>query len=319
MTQQRTALILGDVHNDVCVAVVATFLKRDFSMAVETLNTAELGNTESISAQYTRNLPPSIEIRSQAHGWIVDVSAVWNRRRLPPRSISLFPDPGHQDFAARNWDRLIQALERLTPYSTWINKTATHDSAGNKPYQLMLAASVGLCIPETVITNDPLRVRELLERHERVICKSLEISRKIDNPKTILLDSTAISKLASLPHCPAIFQECIPVLRDIRVIVVGDVTFAAEVNTSAGADEIDWRVDPSNRWRRHELPLTVTEKCVQIVRALDLLYGAIDLRLRPDGQYVFFETNPGGQYFFVEAWTGMSISREIARRLAMRS
>lgn len=36
------------------------------------------------------------------------------------------------------------------------------------------------------------------------------------------------------------------------------------------------------------------------MKRLRLHYGCIDLRLKPDGTYVFFEINPSGQFLFVE-------------------
>jgi hypothetical protein len=37
---------------------------------------------------------------------------------------------------------------------------------------------------------------------------------------------------------------------------------------------------------------------------MGLIYGAIDMRLTPDGRYVFLEINPAGQWLFVEHRTG---------------
>jgi glutathione synthase/RimK-type ligase-like ATP-grasp enzyme len=52
------------------------------------------------------------------------------------------------------------------------------------------------------------------------------------------------------------------------------------------------------------------------MRRLGLEYGAIDLRLTPDGDYVFFEVNPGGQFLFVEHACGLPISAALAAHLA---
>jgi glutathione synthase/RimK-type ligase-like ATP-grasp enzyme len=52
------------------------------------------------------------------------------------------------------------------------------------------------------------------------------------------------------------------------------------------------------------------------MRRLGLEYGAIDLRLTPDGEYVFFEVNPAGQFLFVEHACGLPISAALAARLA---
>ena len=48
---------------------------------------------------------------------------------------------------------------------------------------------------------------------------------------------------------------------------------------------------------------------------LHLEYGAIDMRLTPDGDYVFLEINPNGEYLYVEQATGLPISRALAEHL----
>jgi hypothetical protein len=49
-----------------------------------------------------------------------------------------------------------------------------------------------------------------------------------------------------------------------------------------------------------------------------LLYGAIDLRLTPEGRYVFLEINPAGQFLYIENATGQQIAAAVARTLLKR-
>jgi glutathione synthase/RimK-type ligase-like ATP-grasp enzyme len=49
---------------------------------------------------------------------------------------------------------------------------------------------------------------------------------------------------------------------------------------------------------------------------LGLAYAAIDMRLMPDGRYLFLEANPAGQFLYVEQATGHKISEAIAESLA---
>ena len=47
-------------------------------------------------------------------------------------------------------------------------------------------------------------------------------------------------------------------------------------------------------------------------------YRAVGLRRTPNGDYVFFEVNPAGQWHFVEQRTGLPISQAVADYLAIR-
>jgi glutathione synthase/RimK-type ligase-like ATP-grasp enzyme len=67
------------------------------------------------------------------------------------------------------------------------------------------------------------------------------------------------------------------------------------------------------------LPARLEERLRRLVRALGLAYAAVDLRRRPDGEHVFLEVNPGGQWLFVEQRTGQRITEAMADLLASRA
>jgi glutathione synthase/RimK-type ligase-like ATP-grasp enzyme len=64
-----------------------------------------------------------------------------------------------------------------------------------------------------------------------------------------------------------------------------------------------------------DLPEAVRGQLFALMDSLGLVYGAIDLRLKPDGTYVFLEVNPAGQFLFIEAVTGQPIARTLAETL----
>jgi hypothetical protein len=52
------------------------------------------------------------------------------------------------------------------------------------------------------------------------------------------------------------------------------------------------------------------------VHSYQLNYGAIDLIVTPDNEYVFLENNPAGQFLFVEQLVpALTMSDSLARRL----
>jgi glutathione synthase/RimK-type ligase-like ATP-grasp enzyme len=66
----------------------------------------------------------------------------------------------------------------------------------------------------------------------------------------------------------------------------------------------------------HQLPEQIEEKLLHFMQKLNLIYGAIDMRLTPDGKYVFLEVNTAGQWLFMEEPTGLLITKAIADWLA---
>jgi hypothetical protein len=51
------------------------------------------------------------------------------------------------------------------------------------------------------------------------------------------------------------------------------------------------------------------------MKRLGLVYGAIDLRLTPEGRYIFLEINPAGQFLHIEYATGQPIAAALAQSL----
>jgi glutathione synthase/RimK-type ligase-like ATP-grasp enzyme len=111
----------------------------------------------------------------------------------------------------------------------------------------------------------------------------------------------------------------VPKRVELRITVVGDQVFAAEIHSQkAKRTRIDWRrYDLAHTPHYpHTLPDEVRRSCVELVRRLGLCYGAIDMVLTPDGRYVFLEINPNGQFLWIEQLTGMPISDAICDLLA---
>jgi glutathione synthase/RimK-type ligase-like ATP-grasp enzyme len=114
---------------------------------------------------------------------------------------------------------------------------------------------------------------------------------------------------------PVIFQRYLPAGVDLRITAVGDRLFAAEA-VNAGEYKIDVRFNTAVTYRPHRLPEDVASKLLALQRRLGLEYGAIDMRRTPEGEYVFFEVNPAGQFLYVEEPAGLPIAAALAARLA---
>ena len=63
------------------------------------------------------------------------------------------------------------------------------------------------------------------------------------------------------------------------------------------------------------MPDEVVVKLRAFMGVLGLIYSAIDMRLTPDGEYVFLEVNPAGQWLFIEDRTGQPITAAVAEHL----
>jgi len=136
--------------------------------------------------------------------------------------------------------------------------------------------------------------------------------------ETYLLRADDLSRLDDVCYTPVIFQEYVPGAMDLRVTVVEDDMFAAAI-TSESRYAADYRPGlASATVEPFVLPVEVAGKLHALMSAFGLNYGAIDLRVTPEGDYVFFEVNPAGEYLFVSARTGQPVSEAIAATLERR-
>jgi glutathione synthase/RimK-type ligase-like ATP-grasp enzyme len=196
----------------------------------------------------------------------------------------------------------------------WVNPPHLDEVAHHKPYQLAVATSVGLTVPRTLNTNDPCRANKLISElgPERTIYKTFLATEQCWR-ETRIIRPEELKLLDSLRLAPAIFQEYVPAVADIRATVVGDHIFAAAISAASGGYHIDYRMDLAGAtFRPTELSPETTDALFRLMSRLGLVYGAIDLRRTSEHGDVFLEINPAGEWLFVEERTGQPITQAMA-------
>jgi hypothetical protein len=197
----------------------------------------------------------------------------------------------------------------------WVNHPHRALSARPGPRQLRLAASLGLRTPPALFTNDPSRaVTFAREQGGRAVCKTLTAhpSRFV---QARLTTAEEIEDAAdSVRQAVCYLQRPVDKVYDVRLTVVGDRAFPCKV-TSGGA--LDWRAAPERdlRFEAVGASLPLVQKVQRLMDALGLEYAALDFAVDRDGTWWFLEANPFGQFGFVEAATGMVISRAVSDHL----
>jgi hypothetical protein len=189
-----------------------------------------------------------------------------------------------------------------------LNRASAMASNRSKAYQLGLIRRMGFGVPPTLVTNDPALVRRFRARHGRVVFKSVSAVRSIVTE----LDDAAAERLGAIRACPVQFQALVEGL-DVRVHVVGERLFA----TACESPVVDYRYAAgAARLTPFELPAEVAARCVALAQSLDLPLAGIDLKRRPEGDWVCFEVNPSPGFSWFESATGQPIAAAIAALLA---
>ncbi|MDQ4082046.1 MAG: alpha-L-glutamate ligase [Actinomycetota bacterium] len=244
---------------------------------------------------------------------------VWWRR---PQPFVLHAEMAEGRYAGFAYSESAEAFAGLWQSldASWVNHPVREQAASHKVYQLRVAQVVGLEIPPTLVTNDATEARRFVDEHghERVAYKAF-LPTANDWRETRVLRRDEVAQLDAVRYAPVIFQEYVPALLDLRVTVVGEQILAAAIHSSEGSYEADYRVDlASAPVEPFDLPTEVDERIRALMSRLGLVYGAIDMRLTPDGRFVFFEVNPSGEWLFVEERSGQPITETFADLLLAR-
>lgn len=105
-----------------------------------------------------------------------------------------------------------------------------------------------------------------------------------------------------------------PAVADLRITIFGGNFFCIAVANSALSYAYGYRVSLEHVGASaYELPDGVKSLLLELMCGLCLVYGAIDMRLTPDGEFYFPEVNTAGEWRFLEAKTliGTAVSRGV--------
>jgi glutathione synthase/RimK-type ligase-like ATP-grasp enzyme len=245
-------------------------------------------------------------------------TAVW-WRRPQTADLSGVTDPDIHAFTAGEWHEATSGLWQLMK-GPWMNPPARDDVAGRKLLQLQIARELGLSIPRTLVTSDPEKAAAFLDREPtaQTVFKTFSCTHQVWR-ETRLVGPAERDALEAVRVAPVIFQEYIQGGVDLRVTIVGRRAFSAAIHSAATDYPVDFRmgigqalVEPTT------LPEPVERRLVQLMARVEIVYGAFDLRVTPEGEYVFLEVNTAGEFLFVEDRTGLPITAAVAGWLSGR-
>lgn len=250
---------------------------------------------------------------------IKEFNSVWFRRtKLPEIETS---NKGQQLFLLADFETLFDNAFVLIDSKKWLSHPSFVYKAENKIYQLKLAKSLGFKVPSTIVTNNHKELKDfIILNNENVIIKPIRQGRinLEDGVKTIFtnqIDKKVINNLSQYYLTPCIVQNNIVKDYELRVTVVGDKAFSAKVNSQKNKNTLtDWRKE-KNPFVVYDLPNEIEQKCIQLTKKLNISFGAIDLVRDKNGNYIFLEINPNGQWAWIEIETGLKISDEIINYL----
>jgi hypothetical protein len=103
-----------------------------------------------------------------------EISAIWWRRALAHDISKSVSDPTARNFSSNESAHAFRSIAYWPSYKV-VNNVERERIATNKPLQHYIASSVGLKVPDTIITNNPDIVAQFYGEHKKIIYKVLPL------------------------------------------------------------------------------------------------------------------------------------------------
>jgi glutathione synthase/RimK-type ligase-like ATP-grasp enzyme len=244
---------------------------------------------------------------------ISDIKSVWMRKKGTFSYPSGHLAPQEKAYADGEMEHILfSMLCSLNCY--WMSHPLAVRASMWKGEQLQRAVGMGFLVPRSLITNK----RSVVEAFRRsaadgIVFKSLSSAslaaekvgaddRVAGSMPTTRITAEHEELLDAVSEAPCFFQELVPKACEIRATVIDGRVFAAKIHSQDDPrTRIDYRDFSADiLYEATTLPTVIEERCRAFVASYGLNYGAIDLIVTPEGDYVFLENNPVGQFLFVE-------------------
>ena len=177
----------------------------------------------------------------------------------------------------------------------------------NKLIVLNLAASVGLAVPDTLVSNQAPEI--IASEPGGYITKSMsdgvflwdyEIGHQGYFTYTEQLSDALRVQPEGPVRCPSLIQRKIDKDFEVRSFFIDGRFFSsAIISQNDEKTKVDYRkynFEKQNRNVPIELPAEVSDKLRRLFASLSLNTGSVDLIVGEDGEFYFLEINPSGQW-----------------------
>jgi glutathione synthase/RimK-type ligase-like ATP-grasp enzyme len=310
-------LVITNDHDEHADAVIAELDRR--AVPVFRFHPEEFTNASSISMEICNGRIDGEIRNARQRVAFHDICAAWYRR-----SRALFAPLPSLNILYGDLDNFVrvQSSVTLTGFfaslqTLWVGQPFKLRRAEVKALQLAEASKAGLATPTTLISNDPERAAVFVEALGDTDCavKPL-IATRVDGEGGARLPLTTIlprgHTLDAVARAPNIFQPYIEKAYELRCVVMGDKVFTAKLDSQAHeSTRKDWRAgaveDEEVEYKVFDLPEGVQAGLHRLMRSFEINFASIDMIVTPEGEFVFLDLNPNGQWLWLEEELGLPL------------
>ena len=271
-------------------------------------------------------------IRNIKNGLVIyghQVSYIWDRRPEIPAEL-----PSKNENEEINKFILDEAHEFLSFIRYYLKDVPSIGSivedrpAASKMLQISIARNLGMTIPNTCFSNEKNPIANLANMHKALTLKPMgNMCVNCDDKTDYVLFSQKVESNNILQQPEEAFSQTVSFVQnyvekayELRITVINEDIIACKIDSQLQDDDkgkIDWRqgYDYNLKHEIVEIPEQIRQFCIRFLDKMKLHFGCFDFIVTPDGEYVFLECNPNGQWLWIELETGYDISKIMAENL----
>ena len=198
----------------------------------------------------------------------------------------------------------------------------------NKLTTLFLVQQIGLKIPPTLVTTQKNNLVAFVQENGECITKSISNMFKIEKSgffQTIGTQLVTKAMIDTLDETffPTLIQKKIEKVFELRVFYLKGLFYPMAIFSQTDErTQLDYRSYNRTKPNRNipfVLPNDIEVKLQVLMNKLELNTGSIDMMVTSEGEYVFLEVNPTGQFGWVSENCNYYLEEKIAHCLEERA
>jgi ATP-GRASP peptide maturase of grasp-with-spasm system len=257
-----------------------------------------------------------------------DVKVVWHRRFMGEINLALSNIKGEHSEQLKSELRkevevLVKYLGKLLENKKWL--TSLDGIEANKLEMLPMAAVCGLRVPRSKILNNKSDLVSFYDENQgKIISKAISGSRGTyqEEQTTFVMLTNVIDteRMEQIPEFffPTLFQEKAEADYEIRVFYLDGKCYSTAILNSGKEKHVDRKVENysvSTHFVTYNLPVDIEQKLRKFMEGIALNTGSIDVIRDINGEYIFLEVNPVGQFSAESERCNYYLEKEIAQWL----
>ncbi len=256
-----------------------------------------LNNTDFFVSITDTDANPNVE----SNIFFTNLHTIWWWEPLFPVIDSKITNLEQSAFAYLECCKLIESLWYVCE-CRWVNPPEALEIALNPLCQLYIAKSVGLKIPETMVSSYPDDLTKFYNEHQQEIWYRDFMPFSFPNK----VSEQDRQQFHHLVFAPIIFQD-IKIADFFAIIVIGDTINIAKKTQSS------WEIEETN-----SIPQEIIAKIKLFMKKLRLYYGIIEMAADENNNFFFVALYPWGDFLRFENETSIPLTKIFADFLSKK-